>query len=134
MKSLIFQGHKLKQLRDSHSPNPWTMQDLAEISGIKRATLSELENGKNKAPREATVNALCDAFGVDAIYFYYAGDNLADLFPADFPADVREFVFDTSNIQYIQLAIKMKDPDIPFASIDNLLTQYLKSAKMILGK
>lgn len=129
MKALTFQGNKLKKFRELKNYN---LSELAERSGINQSTLSELENGKNKSPREATVNNLCMALDVDPIQFYFAGENFADLFPQEIPADVRNFVFDASNLPYLQLAMKMKDPSVPLISIENLLTQYLKSAKMIL--
>ena len=52
----------------------WTLNQLSETSGVSRATLSKIENGKN--PMFDTVIRLADAFGVSTDYL--AGiDNLS---------------------------------------------------------
>jgi len=127
LKSLLFQGHKLKQLRESNS---LTMQDMEEMTGIKQSSQSDIETGKNKSPRPATVDKLCVALKVDPIYFYFDGDNLSDLFPSEMPSNIREFVFNVENLPYLELAAKLKHPKIKLASIENLLMAYLKSAEM----
>lgn len=121
MKSLLFHGHKLREAREARG---WTMADVEEKTGIKQSTQSDIETGKNKNPRPATVEALCAVLQKDPIWFYYDGNNLMDLFPQEIPIDVRNFIFDTSNIDYLILAMKIKKMNITVAEAENLLTAY----------
>lgn len=50
-------------LRDARDIKGWTLEKLAEESGVHKATISRLESGKTK-PLHETVNALEDALGI----------------------------------------------------------------------
>lgn len=127
MKSLLFHGEKLRALRESLH---LTMADVEEMTGVKQATQSDIETGKNKNPRPATVDALCAALNKDPIYFYYDGDNLMDLFPKEIPPEVRNFIFDTKNVAYLQLAVKIKDMGITPEAAASLLDAFGKALSM----
>jgi len=121
LKSLLFHGEKLRSLRESMN---LTMADVEEMTGVKQASQSDIETGKNRNPRPATVEALCAALNQDPIYFYYDGDNLMDLFPKEIPLEVRNFIFDTNNIHYLQLAVKIKNMGITPEAAENLLVAF----------
>lgn len=130
MKSLLFHGHKLREAREAKG---WTMADIEEKTGIKQSTQSDIETGKNKNPRPATVEALCAVLQRDPIWFYYDGDNLMDLFPQEIPIEVRNFIFDTSNIDYLLLAMKIKKMGITPEAADNLLLAFGKALSLQQG-
>lgn len=132
---MLFHGHKLKEAREGNNKDrkSYTMADLEELSGVKASTQSDIETGKNKNPRPATVEALCAALGKDPIFFYYDGDNLMDLFPQEIPVEVRDFIFDTSNIDYLLLAMKIKKMGITPEAADNLLLAFGKALSLQKG-
>jgi transcriptional regulator with XRE-family HTH domain len=127
----MFQGHKLRQLRESKK---MTMQEINEMTGIKAGSLSEIETGKNKNPRPATVDKLCAVLGVDPIYFYYDGDNLMDLFPSEIPSSVRQFVFDVNNLSFIELAMKIQQTSLTAEEAENIIMLYAKSVNEAAAK
>ena len=127
MKSLLFHGEKLRALRESLN---LTMADVEEMTGVKQATQSDVETGKNKNPRPATVDALCAALNKDPIYFYYDGDNLMELFPKEIPNEVRNFIFDTNNVSYLLLAVKIKNMGIAPEAAENLLVAFGKALSL----
>jgi len=131
MESLIFQGDKLKRFRESKN---LTMQDIDEMTGIKAGALSEMETGKNKNPRPATVSKLCRVLGVDALQLYYDGDNISDLFPSEIPADVRKFVFDINNLPFIELAIKISQTTLSAEDAENIIMLYAKNVVEVAAK
>lgn len=50
-------------VRDARDIKGWTLEKLAEESGVNKSTICRLESGKTK-PLHETVNALEDALGV----------------------------------------------------------------------
>ena len=44
----------------------WSQAQLAEIAGVRQATISELESGGGTSVRFATLERIADALGVDA--------------------------------------------------------------------
>ncbi|MCM0760473.1 helix-turn-helix domain-containing protein [Sporomusa sphaeroides DSM 2875] len=127
MKSLLFQGKKLKHLREARN---LTMQEIEEMTGIKQSTQSDIETEKNRNPRPATVDKLCRVFGVEPIFFYYTGDNLKELFPSEISPELREFIFDISNLPYIQLALDIKHLKVKPESAKNVVVAFAKALAM----
>jgi DNA-binding Xre family transcriptional regulator len=56
---------RVKELRKARG---WTQDQLAEKASIRVATLSAIENGQSKGVDFATLEALANAFDVDAGY------------------------------------------------------------------
>ena len=53
--------YRIKKLREAKG---MTQEELARKSGISRATISGLENGKNDAPSISTLGRIAFALGV----------------------------------------------------------------------
>ncbi len=56
-----------------------------------------------------------------------------DLFPQEIPVEVRDFIFDTSNIDYLLLAMKIKKMGITPEAADNLLLAFGKALSLQKG-
>lgn len=66
---------RVKQLRSARG---WTIDQLAEIAGLSRGFISQIENEKRE-PGPSTLKSLSDAFGVQVVDLYDAGDAQEDL-------------------------------------------------------
>ena len=110
------------------------MQDVYDETGIKPGAQSEIENGINKNLRPATVDKLCTLFGVDAIFFYYDGEDLTGLFPSSIPLNVRKFMFDINNLSFIELAMKIQQTSLTADEAENIIMLYAKSVDEVAAK
>jgi len=54
---------RVRELRDARG---WSQAKLAEIAGVRPATISEIESGASTAVHFATLERVADALGVDA--------------------------------------------------------------------
>jgi len=54
-------------LKETREKALMSQRDLSEKAGIAHATISRIENGKNKKPNFITKRALTKALGVDSI-------------------------------------------------------------------
>ena len=54
---------RVRELRDARG---WSQAQLAEIAGVRQATISEIESGASTAVHFATLERVADALGVDA--------------------------------------------------------------------
>lgn len=61
-------NYRVKELREKLG---MTQEELAQKSGVSRATISALEKGTEKATSTKTLNKIAEALGttVDAIFF-----------------------------------------------------------------
>lgn len=66
---------RVKQLRRAHG---WTIDQLAEVTGLSRGFISQIENEKRE-PGPSTLETLADAFKVQIVDLYDAGDAQQDL-------------------------------------------------------
>jgi transcriptional regulator with XRE-family HTH domain len=53
----------VRELRDARG---WSQAKLAEVAGVRPATISEIESGASTAVHFATLERVADALGVDA--------------------------------------------------------------------
>ncbi|MFJ6837036.1 NB-ARC domain-containing protein [Streptomyces sp. NPDC091209] len=53
-------------LRGHRRAARWTLEQLAEVSGVSARTLSDMERGRSKGPQHRTVTALADALALEA--------------------------------------------------------------------
>ncbi|MET8134706.1 NB-ARC domain-containing protein [Streptomyces sp. NPDC005251] len=52
-------------LRGHRRASRWTLEQLAEVSGVSARTLSDMERGRSKGPQHRTVTALADALALE---------------------------------------------------------------------
>jgi transcriptional regulator with XRE-family HTH domain len=64
-------GYKIKELREKLN---MTQEELAEKSGISRATISMLENDVTKEVMTSTLRALADALETTVTDLFFAED------------------------------------------------------------
>jgi transcriptional regulator with XRE-family HTH domain len=123
-----FRGERLKALRESMG---WSMTKTEKATGVKQSTISELENGLIKFPREATVDKLCRGFKIkDRNYFYLENVILpTEILPADTPADLIKFIMSGDNLPYIALGKKLKESGLPPEDLEQLLNILTKNKK-----
>ena len=62
------------RLRHARQRKVWSLQDLAEASGVMEATLSRLENGK-QAARPSTIRKLAAALDVDPVWLLFGDED-----------------------------------------------------------
>lgn len=120
---MLFIGDKLKKLRIDKN---LTMEELAEIIGHSQGYISGLESGK-KNPQPNVVEKLAEVFNVNPIYFYINSATVKDFFPSGYNSDVIEFVLDANNLEYLRMAIKLKESDVNEDMLNILLTLLIKS-------
>lgn len=61
-------GYRIKEIREKHN---MTQEELSELSGVSRTTISALENGTERATTTKTLMNIARALGVavDALFF-----------------------------------------------------------------
>ncbi len=123
-----FRGERLRALRESLG---LSMTATEKLTGVKQSTISELENGIIKFPREATVDKLCRGLKIaDKNFFYLENVHLpADVLPKDTPADVLKFIMSGENIPYIALGKKIKESGLTPADIEQLIQIFSRNKK-----
>ena len=82
-KRTLSMGEKLRLLREERG---LSQVKLAEMSGVKNNTISQIEHGLTVSSRTVTINALAAALGVNPIYF--SEDNIAIPFDLEQLANV----------------------------------------------
>lgn len=59
------------KLREAREKRGWTQEELAEKSGVSRATLSALENEKTDCVKTDTLVKLADALGTKVTTLFF---------------------------------------------------------------
>ncbi len=123
-----FRGERLRAVRESLG---WSMTQTEKATGVKQSTISELENGIIKFPRESTVEKLCRGFKIkDKNYFYLENVILpTEILPADTPADLLKFIMAGDNLPYIALGKKLKESGLPPEDLEQLIKILTKNKK-----
>ena len=68
-----------QRLRWARAQKVWTLEDLVEASGVTKAAISRIENGRHE-PRPSTIRKLAAVLDVDAAWLMLgdqAGKSLA---------------------------------------------------------
>lgn len=108
-----------------------SMTATEKLTGVKQSTISELENGIIKFPREATVDKLCRGLKIrDKNFFYLENVVLpAEILPADTPEDILKFIMSGENIPYIALGIKIKESGLTPQDIEQIIQILTRNKK-----
>lgn len=115
-----FHGERLRALRESLK---WSMTETEKQTGVRQSTISELENGIIRYPRETTVDKLCRGFKIRDKNYFYLDDVVlpTEILPPDTPEDILKFILSGDNLPYIALGKKIKESGLPPEDIDQLL-------------
>ncbi len=123
-----FHGERLRALRESLK---WSMTKTEKLTGVKQSTISELENGIIKYPREATVDKLCRGFKIRDKNYFYLDDVVlpAEVLPPDTPEEILKFIMSGDNLPYIALGKQIKESGLPPEDIEQILKILTRSKK-----
>lgn len=123
-----FRGERLRAIRESLG---WSMTKTEKATGVKQSTISELENGIIKFPRESTVDKLCRGLKIkDKNYFYLENVVLpTEILPPDTPEEILKFIMSGDNLPYIALGKKIKESGMPPEDLEQLLNILTKNKK-----
>jgi transcriptional regulator with XRE-family HTH domain len=123
-----FHGDRLRALRESLK---WSMTHTEKVTGVKQSTISELENGIIKYPRESTIDKLCKGFKIKDKNFFFLDDVVlpAEILPPDTPEDLLKFIMSGENIPYIALGKKIKESGLPPEDLEQILTILARNKK-----
>jgi transcriptional regulator with XRE-family HTH domain len=123
-----FHGDRLRALRESLK---WSMTQTEKVTGVKQSTISELENGIIKHPRESTINKLCKGFKIKDKNFFFLDDIVlpAEILPPDTPEDILKFIMSGENIPYIALGKKIKESGLPPEDLEQILAILARNKK-----
>lgn len=114
-------GDKIKHLLFLRSMK---QADLVRLSGISKATVSELINGKQKNPSVETIEKLAKALRVSPVYFM--DEKAVTPFEAvpHLPEHIQEFIMDSQNMDYLVLAHKLKHKKLPLEVVETIIDSY----------
>ncbi|MDR7867871.1 MAG: helix-turn-helix transcriptional regulator [Sporomusaceae bacterium] len=123
-----FHGERLRAVRESLN---WSMTHTEKVTGVKQSTISELENGIIKYPREATVAKLCQGLKIKDKNFFYLDEVVlpADILPADTPEDLLKFIMSGDNLPWIALGKKIKDSGLPPEDLEQIIAILSRNKK-----
>lgn len=99
--------------------------DLARQSGVSKATISDLINNKQKNTSLELINRIAKALRVSPAYFL--DEDAATPFEVIpfLPEKIRQFILNNENMDYLVLAHKMKDMELPVDVIEKIIESYL---------
>ena len=119
-------GKKIKHLLTLREMN---QADLVRQSGVSKATVSDLINDKQKSTSLELVNRIAKALRVPPGYFL--DENAFTPFEAvpDLPLEIRKFILNEENMDYLVLAHKMKTMDLPVEVIEKIIESYISLIK-----
>jgi len=121
-------GKKIKHLLSLREMN---QAELVRQTGISKATISDLINDKQKTTSLELVNRIAKALRVPPSYFL--DENAVTPFEAvpDLPEEVRRFILNEENMDYLVLAHKIKTMDLPVEVIEKIIESYISLIKNI---
>ena len=99
--------------------------DLARQSGVSKATISDLINNKQKNTSLELINRIAKALRVSPAYFL--DENAVTPFEVvtDLPENIRQFILNNENMDYLVLAHKIKTMELPVEVIEKIIESYL---------
>lgn len=98
--------------------------DLVRLSGLSKATVSDLINNKQKTTSVDTIRLIARAVRVSPAYFME--ENAMTPFEAvpHLPEHIKEFILNSENMDYLLLAHKLKTKDLPAEVVDKIIETY----------
>lgn len=98
--------------------------DLVKLTGISKATVSDLINNKQKNTSIETLERIAKALRVSPVYFLE--EQAATPFEAvpHLPEHIKNFVLNSENMDYLVLAHKFKILDLPVEVIEKIIESY----------
>ncbi|WP_366924255.1 helix-turn-helix domain-containing protein [Metallumcola ferriviriculae] len=98
--------------------------ELVRLSGLSKATVSDLINGKQKSASVKTIQQLSKALRVSSQYFLEE-DTVTPLeLTSHLPDHIRDFILNSENMDYIILAHKLKSKELPPKAVEKIIETY----------
>lgn len=119
-------GKKIKHLL---SLREMSQADLVRQTAISKATISDLINDKQKNTSLELVKRIAKALRVSPLYFL--DENAVTPFEAipSLPQEIRQFILNEENMDYLVLAHKIKAMDLPVEAIEKIIESYVYLVK-----
>jgi len=119
-------GKKIKHLL---SLREMSQADLVRQTAISKATISDLINDKQKNTSLELVKRIAKALRVSPLYFL--DENAVTPLEAipNLPQEIREFILNEENMDYLVLAHKIKAMDLPAEAIEKIIESYVYLVK-----
>ncbi|ADG81537.1 transcriptional regulator, XRE family [Thermincola ferriacetica] len=114
-------GDKIKHLLFLRSMK---QADLVKVSGVSKATISELINNKQKNPSIETIEKIAKALRVSPLYFLEENAVTPLEVAPHLPQHIREFILNSENMDYIVLAHKLKSKNLPVEVMEKIIESY----------
>lgn len=99
--------------------------ELTRQSGISKATISDLINDKQKNTSVEVITRIAQALRVSPVYFL--DENAVTPFEAvpHLPDEIQRFILNSENMDYLLLAHKIKNMELPVEAIEKIVESYL---------
>ncbi|MBU7007280.1 helix-turn-helix domain-containing protein [Phosphitispora fastidiosa] len=119
-------GKKIKHLL---SLREMSQADLVRQTAISKATISDLINDKQKNTSLELVKRISKALRVSPLYFL--DENAVTPFEAipNLPQEIRQFILNEENMDYLVLAHKIKVLDLPAEAVEKIIESYVYLVK-----
>jgi len=115
-------GKKIKHLL---SLREMSQADLVRQTAISKATISDLINDKQKNTSLELIRRIAAALRVSPLYFM--DENAVTPFEAipNLPQEIRQFILNEENMDYLVLAHKIKTMDLPAEAVEKIIESYV---------
>jgi len=84
---------------------------VAEKIDMSRSGIGDIASGKND-PRFKTVTLISKILDINPIEFFVSGEIAKDILPKHMDEEMMEFILDGKNIDYIKVAMEIKEKNI----------------------
>lgn len=98
--------------------------DLVKLTGISKATISDLINNKQKNTSLEIIERIAAALRVSPIYFLEEQAVTPLEAVPHLPQNIQKFILDSENMNYIILAHKLKTKDLPVEIVEKIIESY----------
>ncbi len=115
-------GKKIKHLL---SLREMSQADLVRQTAISKATISDLINDKQKNTSLELIRRIAAALRVSPLYFL--DEKAATPIEAipNLPQEIRQFILNEENMDYLVLAHKIKTMDLPTEAVEKIIESYV---------
>lgn len=114
-------GDKIRSLLAERQMN---QADLVRMTGISKATVSELINNKQKSTSLELSRKIAKALRVSPMYFLEEAQPSQYEMMVTLPDSLRKFVTNKENLEYLFLAKKLKNKHLHPETVEKIICAY----------